>query len=75
MTLDQLQVGSKGRIAGFSELETSFRRKLLALGLIPGAQVEVLRVAPMGDPIQVKLRGSTVSLRRSEAKTSLVEAL
>ncbi|MEK9714096.1 MAG: FeoA family protein, partial [Thalassolituus sp.] len=57
-TLDKVSVGSKARISGFSAVETNFRRKLLALGLMPGAEVEVRRVAPLGDPVQIQLRGA-----------------
>ncbi len=74
-TLDLIQVGGKARISGFTAVETNFRRKLLALGLMPGAEVEVRRVAPLGDPIQVQLRGASVSLRKQEAAIIEVEAL
>lgn len=74
-TLDQVKVGSKARIVGFSAVETNFRRKLLALGLMPGAEVEVRRVAPLGDPVQIQLRGASVSLRKQEAAIIEVEGL
>ena len=74
-TLDQVKVGAKARITGYVGQDLGFRRKLLALGLTPGAEVQIMRVAPLGDPIQIKLRGACVSLRRSEAATFLVEAI
>lgn len=74
-TLDQVAVGNKARIIGFAAVETNFRRKLLALGLMPGAEVEVRRVAPLGDPMQIQLRGASVSLRKQEAAIIEVEAL
>ena len=43
------------------------RRRLLEMGLLPGTEIEVVRHAPMGDPIEVRLRGYALSLRRSEA--------
>lgn len=43
------------------------RSRLYALGLIPGAVVDVLRLAPLGDPMQIKVGGSLISIRRSEA--------
>lgn len=72
ITLDKISIGQRARITGFTSVETNFRRKLLSLGIMPGAEVEILRTAPMGDPIQIKLRGASVSLRRSEA--SIIEA-
>ncbi len=71
-TLDKIFPGQRARITGFTSVQTNFRRKLLALGLMPGAEVEIRRTAPLGDPIQIQLRGSSVSLRRSEA--SIIEA-
>jgi len=47
--------------------ERSFRRRLLELGFVPGTQVIVRNVAPMGDPIEIQVRGSRVSIRRAEA--------
>ncbi len=47
--------------------ERGFRRRLLELGLLPGTQVEIIRVAPLGDPMEISLRGSRLSIRREEA--------
>ena len=47
--------------------ERSFRRRLLELGLLPGTVVEIIRVAPLGDPLEISLRGSRLSFRREEA--------
>lgn len=74
-SLDQVTAGQKVRIVGFAAVETNFRRKLLALGLMPGAEVEVRRVAPLGDPMQIQLRGASVSLRKQEAAIIEVETL
>ena len=49
------------------------RSRLFALGVIPGSALEVLRFAPLGDPIQVKVSGSYISIRRTEAEIILVE--
>jgi len=74
-TLDQLSIGTHARIVGFTETENNFRRKLLALGIMPGAQIEVRRFAPLGDPMQIQLRGSSISLRKQEASIIQVEIL
>ena len=49
------------------------RSRLYALGIIPGSALEILRFAPLGDPMQVKLGGSFVSIRKSEAEIITVE--
>jgi ferrous iron transport protein A len=74
-TLDQLSVGTQARIIGFTATEANFRRKLLALGLMPGTQIEVRRFAPLGDPMQIQLRGASVSLRKQEASIIQVEVI
>lgn len=53
--------------------EETLRRRLLELGMVPGTEVQVVRYAPLGDPMQVRLRGYDLSLRRSEARTVLVD--
>jgi ferrous iron transport protein A len=79
MTLKDLRVGDRARIAGFFEggagSHSSYRRKLLSLGLTPGAELSVTRVAPMGDPVEIRVRGFALSLRRDEAATLSVEKL
>ncbi|MEQ8954906.1 MAG: ferrous iron transport protein A [Gammaproteobacteria bacterium] len=49
------------------------RSRLYALGIIPGSALEVLRLAPLGDPMQVKVGGSYISIRRSEAAIITVD--
>lgn len=53
--------------------ERSFRRRLLELGFVPGTEVIVRNVAPMGDPIEIQVRGSRVSIRRAEASQIQVQ--
>lgn len=52
--------------------ERAFRRRLMELGLVPGTRVELLRVAPLGDPLELLLRGGSLSIRRAEAASVLV---
>jgi ferrous iron transport protein A len=49
--------------------ERSFRRRLMELGLVPGTVVRVHKVAPLGDPLELKARGCTLSIRIAEART------
>ena len=74
-TLKALQIGERGRVQGFAEGGRAYRRKLLSMGLTPGVQFQVLRVAPLGDPVEVRVRGSNLSLRRDEAAALRVERL
>lgn len=50
------------------------KKKLLDMGVIPGGAIEVLRVAPFGDPVEVKVKGYNLSLRKEEARQVSVEA-
>lgn len=65
-TLDALAPGARGRVAGF-DLAPGPRQRLLEMGLTTGAEFEVVRYAPLGDPIDIKVRGYHLSLRKSEA--------
>ena len=66
MTLAHARIGEYltiERVGG----ERSFRRRLMELGLVPGTQVEMVGVAPFGDPIELLVRGCSLSIRRGEA--------
>lgn len=75
MTLKDLQVGDRAKVAGFLESGGAYRRKLLSMGLTPGAEISVTRVAPMGDPVEIRVRGFALSVRRDEAEAISVEKL
>ena len=66
MALDSLAPGQSARVTAVSG-EGELRRHLLDMGLIPGVVVTLQKVAPMGDPLQVRLRGYELTLRASEA--------
>ncbi|WP_257274236.1 FeoA family protein, partial [Endozoicomonas sp. SESOKO4] len=67
VTLGDLQTGDKARVSAFRKSGSAYRRKLLAMGLTPGTCFRVCRVAPLGDPVQLQVRGFQLSLRRHEA--------
>jgi ferrous iron transport protein A len=71
--LGQLSVGEKAIIAGFVEGQKEYRSKLLAMGLTKGIELELTRVAPLGDPLEISIRGFSLSLRKEEASVVLVE--
>ncbi|WP_051321479.1 FeoA family protein [Chrysiogenes arsenatis] len=69
--LSELKVGAKGVITSLQP-GGDFRHRLIEMGIRPGARFELFQVAPMGDPIDVKIQGSFLSLRRSEAEKIIV---
>ncbi len=73
-TLDKLDPGESGRVLRLTG-EAHLRRRLMDMGLTPGAEVEVERLAPLGDPIEIEVRGYHLSLRKREAAGIAVEPL
>ena len=73
LSLKQLAVGDLGKIIGFDKAGSAYRKKLLAMGLTPGTSFSVTRFAPMGDPVEIKLRGFSLTLRKDEASVLLIE--
>ncbi|MBR5709117.1 MAG: ferrous iron transport protein A [Oscillospiraceae bacterium] len=67
MTLDELPVGSEGVIATVGG-DGPLRCRLLDMGLIPRTRVEKIKVAPLGDPMQIRIRGYELTLRSEDAK-------
>ncbi len=49
-----------------SKINLAYRQKLLSLGLLPGSSFRVIRIAPLGDPIQIETRGSQLALRKKD---------
>ena len=72
MTLDKLPIGKSGVITQVGG-EGALRCRLLDMGLIPRTRVTVRKAAPMGDPIEIHLRGYELTLRLEEAKQITVK--
>ncbi len=70
--LDALEQGQTGVVVHV-EGRGPARRRMLDMGLAPGAEVKVVRVAPLGDPIEFEVRGYSLSLRKQEAEAVIVE--
>lgn len=66
MTLDKAAIGAKVKIIKVGG-EGELRCRLLDMGLIPGTVVQVQKVAPMGDPIEIHLRGYELTIRKEDA--------
>jgi Fe2+ transport system protein FeoA len=67
VTLDEAPLGKSMMVLEIGG-ERQFRRRIMELGLLPGTEVTVLRVAPLGDPIEVETRGCNLSIRHAEAR-------
>ena len=76
-SVTDLSVGQSARVTGYSKDESkrAYRQKLLAMGLTRGAEFTVTRMAPMGDPIEIKVRGFALTLRKVEADSLQIEAI
>ncbi|MEE9397823.1 MAG: Fe(2+) transporter permease subunit FeoB [Methylococcales bacterium] len=75
ISIDEMKVGDSGRVVGFDKDFMSYRQKLLAMGLTPGTQFSVIRVAPLGDPVEVRIRGIDLSLRKNEIAALKIERI
>ncbi|WP_028972928.1 FeoA family protein [Spirochaeta cellobiosiphila] len=67
-TIQDLHVGDKVVISGYEKDNPTYRQKLLSMGLTRGTEVELTKVAPMGDPVEILVRGFKLSLRKEEAQ-------
>jgi ferrous iron transport protein A len=65
-TLDQLQAGQRARVDAIQGSDAIVQR-LMEMGVLEGEEIEVVGFAPLGDPMEVRLRDYRLSLRRSEA--------
>ncbi|OAI48479.1 iron transporter FeoA [Gammaproteobacteria bacterium SCGC AG-212-F23] len=75
MQLSQLKPHSKARILAIHPGDAAYRHRLLAMGLVPGTEFELRRKAPLGDPVEIVLRGFSLSLRLKEADILEVEEI
>ncbi|MCF0116557.1 MAG: ferrous iron transport protein A [Bacilli bacterium] len=71
-TLDQLKIGQTGTIQNVGG-ERKLRRRLLDMGVTPGTRVLVIKMAPLGDPIEIKIRGYELTLRKDEAQLLTID--
>lgn len=67
MTLDRLKIGQSAEIAAVGG-EGALRCRLLDMGLIPRTRVTLQKIAPMGDPIEIQVRGYELTLRMDDAR-------
>jgi ferrous iron transport protein A len=74
MTLDELKTGQEGRIVDINA-EGAVGQRLLDMGFVTGTRVQVIRNAPLVDPVEITVRGVYVSIRHSEAGSVEIELI
>ncbi len=67
MQLADLSCGDRAKLVGFGETPTAYRRWLLSLGLTKGAEIKIIRKAPLGCPVLINVRGTSITLRKQES--------
>lgn len=72
-TLRDLLPGERGRVTGY--VSDRLPPRIFEMGLLPGTEVELIRQAPLGDPLDLKVRGFHLSIRKHEAELILIERL
>jgi len=71
-TLDELKPGQRAKILRVGSVG-AVKRRIVDMGVVRGTPIEVIKVAPLGDPIEVKVKGYNLSLRKEEARVITVE--
>ena len=75
MNLAELSAASQCRVVSAAEENVELQSRLYALGVYPGVTLEVLRFAPTGDPLQVRVGGTLLSIRKREASLIAIDSL
>ncbi len=73
MKLSDLKAGESGLILALNDLSIDVRKKLMVMGVLPNTRVTLIRRAPMGDPLQLEVRGVSIAVRESIAAVIEVE--
>lgn len=68
MKFSDLTVGQKARVTALNQGDRVYRQRLISMGVVPGTEFVVTRVAPLGDPVEIFIRGFALSLRKHEAE-------
>nr|WP_035921336.1 FeoA family protein [Legionella moravica] len=75
MNISELVGGDRVRLVDFGATDLQYRRRLLSLGITRGVEFSVVRIAPLGCPVQVEVRGTSLTLRKEEASQLVLERL
>lgn len=66
--LKDMKIGEKAVVTGYEKTAETYRQRLLSMGLTRGTEIELVKFAPMGDPVELMVRGFKLSLRKAEAE-------
>ncbi|MDP1675983.1 MAG: FeoA family protein [Bacteroidota bacterium] len=72
ITLNSLRPGECGVVENIATTDSTLKLRLLELGLLKGTSIELIRYAPLGDPIEIKIRGYRLSIRKEEAESVVI---
>jgi ferrous iron transport protein A len=70
-----LQIGQCARVTGYVTSDRDYRHKLLRMGMVKQAEFKLVRVAPLGDPVVIEIKGSNLTLRKAEADAIEIEVI
>ena len=73
MQFSEVKKGQKARIVGMKPGSPLYRQRLISMGLLPGTEFVITRIAPLGDPVEIAVRGFSLSLRKNEANLLQIE--
>ncbi len=71
--LDEVELNKLCKVVDIQTQNLALRKRILDMGVTPDVQIKVVKAAPLGDPIEVKLRGYSLSFRKQDASSILVE--
>lgn len=73
--LSNLKIGQKGKVVNINIQEKEIRRHLLDMGITRGTEIRIKKIAPLGDPISIELRGYELCIRKEEMRNIEVEVI
>lgn len=71
MKLANLKIGAEAKVVEVVG-KTAVTKRLMEMGVVPGVSIKVIKTAPFGDPIQIRVRGYSLAMRKNEAETIVV---
>ncbi len=75
MQISELASGDRVKLVSYGDTPLQYKRRLMSLGLTSGVEFKVIRIAPFGCPLQIEVRGTSLSLRKDEANQLVLEQL
>ena len=73
MKVRELEIGNRAKVVGYEKGNSEYRTRLLSMGLTRGVEFTLSKIAPMGDPVEIEVRGFSLSIRKAEAEVLILE--